>query len=402
MAIANSTSKTALYAVNSLLWLFLLSQQPDRTTAAFLFGHLPTTSSRTKVNGAYFPPSEGIRQNHKSTSSRLTTELALSSPQDELLLTQKDSVGKSSVENTAIVQKYIAGVESSHELPLYQLAIAGSIASFLGDSLMHPIDCLKTALQSDTGIGLGVWEAAQLLYATSGVSGFTHGLFTYACSDAIGGAFKFAVYESVLRRMDKKSFPRTMVVLVAASLAFVASSVIIVPGEFIKQQLQMSYYDSLPHAVEGTVAKLGIAGFFTGYEGVLYRDIPYTILELGLYDVFKRFIVDQRNTEDQSTESSSSIGQDIVAAAITGGITAFLTTPLDTVKTKLMVDDYGGASFMDCFAATVQDHGVSAVFAGVAARIAWIVPFTAIYLPTYDAIKRVFQQRYMDHHVKKV
>jgi hypothetical protein len=68
---------------------------------------------------------------------------------------------------------------------------------------------------------------------------------------------------------------------------------------------------------------------------------------------------------------------------------------LDTVKTKLMVDDYGGVSFIDCFSLTVQNHGWTAVFAGVVARVAWIVPFTAFYLPTYDFLKRQLLKRHI-------
>jgi hypothetical protein len=106
------------------------------------------------------------------------------------------------------------------------------------------------------------------------------------------------------------------------------------------------------------------------------------MLELGLYEIFKRFLADTRSTKLQLEP----FWQEIVAAAATGGITAFVTTPIDVIKTKLMVDHYD--SFFEGFSMTVANHGVPALFAGVFARISWIVPFTAIYLPTYDFIKR--------------
>lgn len=34
----------------------------------------------------------------------------------------------------------------------------------------------------------------------------------------------------------------------------------------------------------------GLPGFFTGYKATLMRDVPYTMLELGLYDNFKTLI----------------------------------------------------------------------------------------------------------------
>lgn len=113
------------------------------------------------------------------------------------------------------------------------------------------------------------------------------------------------------------------------------------------------------------------------------------MLELGLYEIFKRFLADTRSMKVQLEP----FWQDIVAAAVTGGITAFVTTPIDVVKTKLMVDHYD--SFLEGLILTVENHGVAALFAGVFARISWIVPFTAIYLPTYDFIKRQLLVRHV-------
>ena len=52
-----------------------------------------------------------------------------------------------------------------------------------------------------------------------------------------------------------------------------------------------------------------------------------------------------------------------------------------------MVDAYDNG-FFDCFSSTIQQHGVEAVFAGAAARVVWILPFTALYLPVYELLKR--------------
>jgi hypothetical protein len=119
-----------------------------------------------------------------------------------------------------------------------------------------------------------------------------------------------------------------------------------------------------------------------------------------LYALFKSALDNRR--EETSCESTRSqekqkdaFWDQVLAASVTGGITAFCTTPIDVVKTKLMVDDYMGASFLDCFASTVDVHGWSAVFAGVGARIGWVLPFTAIYLPLYDHLKRELWKRHL-------
>jgi Mitochondrial carrier protein len=61
------------------------------------------------------------------------------------------------------------------------------------------------------------------------------------------------------------------------------------------------------------------------------RDVPYTMLELGLYENLKALCRNIRKIDVLSQQD------ELICAAITGGITSVLTTPLDLVKTKLMV-----------------------------------------------------------------
>jgi Mitochondrial carrier protein len=274
-------------------------------------------------------------------------------------------------------------------LPLYQLALAGSLTTFFADMMMHPMDSVKTVQQMHTD--MNVVAAIQTLWDTAGIAGFYAGFLTYASTDAVSGALKFATYEMWKQRAANASIPVYASNLVGAALAFVASSVTQVPGEFLKNQLQVGHYPSLPDAVQGLYAQGGIASFYTGYEAVLYRDIPYTMLELGLYEITKSIIgMGKKEKSDSVTE--------IGAAALTGAITAILTTPLDCIKTKIMVDsDYLDLSFAQAAITLFQEHGVLAFFAGVVARVAWIVPFTAVYLPTYDALKRALQIRHSMH-----
>ena len=289
------------------------------------------------------------------------------------------------------------------ELPLIQLALAGSLTTFFADLTMHPVDCIKTLQQSDMGIGMSFWQAASYLHEQDGVLGFLHGFLTYATSDALGGCLKFGVWETWKKsrfennRTQPANIHSLIDLAIGAALAFVASSVLIVPGELLKQQLQMSYYDNLGDAIRAIASsETGIRGFYAGYLGVLYRDIPYTVLELGLYDVFKGFLSGIRKSHDENEQAEEMLWLDQLAcAALTGAITAIATTPMDVVKTKLMVDHY--ASFGDAFFSTVQNHGVGALFSGLSARLGWIIPFTILYLPTYDGLKNLLQKRHNQH-----
>lgn len=53
--------------------------------------------------------------------------------------------------------------------------------------------------------------------------------------------------------------------------------------------------------------------------------------------------------------------------------------------------DTGYNGFIDCATKTVSENGVGALFNGSIARVAWLMPFTAIYLPIYEVLKRRMQ-----------
>ena len=75
----------------------------------------------------------------------------------------------------------------------------------------------------------------------------------------------------------------------------------------------------------------GLGGFYVGYYATLVRDVPYTMLELGLYENVKNYLKKLRKGK------SLTMKDEIFAAAFAGGISAFVTTPFDVVKTRIML-----------------------------------------------------------------
>lgn len=285
-------------------------------------------------------------------------------------------------------------IESSNiELSSDKLALAGAVATAFGVVAMHPVDSIKTLQQSDAGMGLSILAAGKKIVKDGGPGALYSGLGPYVTSDACAGALKFASYE-ILKKWVKDKVPEEQygtALFGCAAAAFIVSSVALVPGELLKQRLQMGQITSIRQGIPQIFKAEGILGFYSGYSGVCIRDIPYTMLELGIYDNLKFFYLKVKNKNAAPGEERPITQFDqIVAAAISGGITGYATSPFDTIKTKLMVDT-GYNGFLDCVAKTVKDSGVGSLFNGSLARVAWLMPFTAIYLPVYEALKRKMQ-----------
>jgi len=286
-----------------------------------------------------------------------------------------------------------AVVKNEVELSSSNLAVAGAVATALGVTVMHPIDTIKTLQQSNAGAGMSIIAASKKIVKDGGFGSLYSGLGPYVSSDACAGALKFASYE-ILKKWVKDKVPEEQygtALFGCAAAAFMVSSVALVPGELLKQRLQMGQITSIRQGIPQIFKAEGILGFYSGYSGVCIRDVPYTMLELGIYDNLKSLYLKLKNRNAAPGENPPITQFDeIIAAALTGGIAAYATAPLDTIKTKLMVDA-GYTGFFDCFVKTVKGSGVSSLFNGSIARVAWLMPFTAIYLPVYDSIKRQMQ-----------
>ncbi|GMH77656.1 hypothetical protein TL16_g07486 [Triparma laevis f. inornata] len=252
-------------------------------------------------------------------------------------------------------------------------------------------------------------QASSRILKTQGLGGFYKGLGTYVTADGIAGSIKFATYETLKKVLKnnlsddpkKAEQQERWGMFIAAGAAFIASSVVLVPGELIKQRMQMGQISSDSSA---------------GMGGVCFRDVPYTMLELGLYDNFKvrfnesktKMLTTNNSNKDPSissqslylkykTEKSPSSNpstieltqfDEILCAAVTGGLTGYFTNPADVVKTKLMTDTSLYTGFFDAGRKQISSQGMSSLFNGGVARVAWLMPFTAIYLPVYEEIKR--------------
>lgn len=210
---------------------------------------------------------------------------------------------------------------------------------------------------------------------------------------------------------------------------------------------------SLLAAISGTLQSEGVKGLFAGYYATLVRDVPYTMLELGIYENMKTFLL-KRSKKNSDAVGSSKLSpiQESAAAAFTGAVAALFTTPLDLVKTKLtlqvdaitkailnctqdciiyiffiffaycrelaaanttaLLTLYSGMfasipiphlksivhrisflSFSSVHTSLYKKGGINSLFVGATARIAWLVPFTIIYLGTYEFSKRWFISR---------
>jgi len=113
------------------------------------------------------------------------------------------------------------------------------------------------------------------------------------------------------------------------------------------------------------------------------REIPFTSLQFPLYELLKSQLSKQLSRKPLYAHEAA------VCGSIAGGVAASLTTPLDVLKTRVMLDLRDPSkqklpSLPARFQQIYIAEGVKALFAGVVPRTLWISAGGAVFLGVYE------------------
>ncbi|KIP06836.1 hypothetical protein PHLGIDRAFT_128022 [Phlebiopsis gigantea 11061_1 CR5-6] len=257
----------------------------------------------------------------------------------------------------------------------YHSLSAGGLAGASVDLLFFPIDTVKTRLQS-----------AQGFFQAGGFNGIYKGLGSVVVGSAPGAALFFCTYDTLKRNSPLPAHLASVTHMLSASCGEVAACLIRVPTEVIKTRMQTSTYGSQAQS-SFSVARLvlsreGLRGFYRGFGITVMREIPFTSLQFPMYELLKTHYARQAGRKPHAHEAA-------VCGSISGGIAAAATTPLDVLKTRVMLDMRDASkgampSVLNRFKQIYHGEGISALFAGVVPRTMWISAGGAVFLGVYE------------------
>ncbi|KAK9748726.1 hypothetical protein RND81_02G076000 [Saponaria officinalis] len=277
-----------------------------------------------------------------------------------------------SASNTIMKEKPVDFFQS-----LYDGAIAGAVAGVVVETALYPIDTIKTRLQAAHGGGKIVLKG---LY--SGLSGNLAGVLP-------ASAIFLGVYEPLKQKL-LKTFPEQFSAfahLSAGAIAGAASSIVRVPTEVVKQRMQTGQFATAPNAVRMIVSKEGFRGLFAGYGSFLLRDLPFDAIQFCIYEQLQIGYKLAAKRELNDPENA-------LIGAFAGAITGAMTTPLDVIKTRLMIQGstqkYKG--IYDCVTTIMREEGSHVFLKGMGPRVIWIGIGGSIFFGVLEKAKHVLSQ----------
>ncbi|PGH36975.1 solute carrier family 25 (mitochondrial S-adenosylmethionine transporter), member 26 [[Emmonsia] crescens] len=308
--------------------------------------------------------------------------------------------------------------------------LSGAVAGLTVDLSLYPLDTIKTRLQqARKHTGSSAKHSAPSLRQT--VRGIYAGLPSVLLGSAPSAASFFIVYDSVNRYLlpppssSSASTPVSwqhaiLTHSLASSLGEISACAVRVPTEVIKQRAQAGLFGgstllalkdilSLRHAGSGSANDLRRRGLglvirelYRGTSITIAREIPFTVLQFTMWESMKDAYASRNNAgkDARTVPGSGSTGVGAAPSALfgslAGSVAAGLTTPLDVVKTRVMLARRGGSDNIrvrDVVRGIIKEEGFGAFWRGVGPRVAWIGVGGAVFLGSYQFTSNMLQTR---------
>ena len=274
--------------------------------------------------------------------------------------------------------------------PFPTALVAGGMAGTTVDIALFPIDTLKTRLQSPHGF-----------IKAGGFRGVYRGIMAAAAGSSPGAALFFGTYETMKPTVSKlqtaylgENSSPALTHMISASIGEAAACLVRVPTEVVKSKMQTNAAgaSTLKSTVQLVLSEKDgrafassiFGGLYRGYGITLMREVPFAFIQFPLYERFK---VEWGKTQGYETSPI----QAATCGSISGGIAAGLTTPLDVIKTRLMLgSDKNGVPYKgarDIVERLLKEEGSSILLSGIQPRVMWISIGGFVFFGAYESYR---------------
>lgn len=288
--------------------------------------------------------------------------------------------------------------------PWTRSLLAGALAGLTVDFSLYPLDTIKTRLQSNLSSGSSHGSPNAILprhTALGTLRSIYAGLPSAMLGSMPSAASFFVVYDTLKRRLIKAdTSPRAQsyVHMLASSLGEIAACAIRVPTEVVKQRAQAGLFGGKSRAAFLDILNLRksegygtmVKELYRGAGVTIMREIPFTILQFTMWEQMKRSWSERQTGLNGRQKGLVTAGESALFGSLAGGVAAGLTTPLDVLKTRIMLErrETDGTKsrngVMGIFRQIMRDHGWQGFFRGFVPRVGWISTGGAIFLGTYQ------------------
>ncbi|PPD88192.1 hypothetical protein GOBAR_DD14896 [Gossypium barbadense] len=236
---------------------------------------------------------------------------------------------------------------------------------------MHPIDTIKTRIQSQALLSgsqqsqKSIVQMVRTVWVADGLRGFYRGIAPGITGSLATGATYFGFIEST-KKWIEESHPNLgghWAHFIAGAVGDTLGSFVYVPCEVMKQRMQVMFYEALK-------------------------------------DLTKKGR--QKWAPDFHVDGSM---EGLILGGLAGGFSAYLTTPLDVIKTRLQVQGSSTSSYngwLDAMNKIWKTEGAKGMFRGSIPRITWYIPASALTFMAVEFLREQFNKKLDEDNMQEV
>ncbi|RZC59846.1 hypothetical protein C5167_007156 [Papaver somniferum] len=323
------------------------------------------------------------------------------------------------------VSSFLNNNKNNTQFFVWKEFLFGAAAGGFGEGMMHPIDTIKTRMQSQAILSeakpaKSILEMVRKVWAVDGYRGLYRGVTPALTGSLATGATYFGVIESTKKWIEElhPNLGGHWAYFIAGGAGDTLGSFIYVPCEVVKQRMQVQgtkkswssmamkenvcqksggqmyvYYSGIFQAGSSIWKQQGLRGLYAGYWSTLARDVPFAGLMVTFYESLRDFAEygKQRWLPNSDIQPSNSV-EGLLLGGLAGGFSAYLTTPLDVIKTRLQVQGpivrYKG--WLDAVTRIWMIEGGRGLFRGSVPRVIWYVPASALTFMAVEFLRDTF------------
>ena len=240
------------------------------------------------------------------------------------------------------------------EVELLRNGAAAFAASACATCVLHPIDTLKTRLQSDAyavSKGTTVPYSLRRLRPAPGeprqrlFSGLYSGLSANVLKEAPDAAVFLALSEELSRSLSVYSpwFAShfTITLLLSGAIGDACGSILRLPAEVLCKRLQTGVSSSGAPGWQGALEETTFDSWMSTWGAIVARDVPMGGLQIAAYQEVRTAVQHAGSASESAvflaladaSEMVPDSMSDMLAGVLAGAIAAALTTPLDVLVT---------------------------------------------------------------------
>ncbi|PRQ39562.1 putative mitochondrial carrier protein [Rosa chinensis] len=288
--------------------------------------------------------------------------------------------------------------------------IIGAILFTVQSALLHPTSVVKTRMQVDSGLShMSGTSVFKQILKTDGIPGVFRGFGTSAIGSLPGRVLALTSLEVSKDMMFKYTeglkMPEATRIGIANGVAGMFSNFIscayYVPLDVTCQRLMVQGLSGTTSCnrpfeiISKVIEAEGFRGLYRGFWLTALSQSPASALWWGAYGSAQHMIWRSLGYSDKDQQKPSHMEMVTVQAAagmMAGALSSVITTPIDTIKTRLQVmDNYGAGrpTVLKTAKTLLEEDGWWGFYRGFGPRFLNMSLYGTTMIVTYELIKRL-------------